>query len=264
MFRKHLALPVFLAVFCGFAAPQAFAQKTGLGSLRPETRTLLSGFDCGMIRRGTGAGTAGREALCVGGDWKTVRLRVGDDRGTAERPARMRLEWRSWHTPGRSTRPVPTAADRQVAADFLQTLSTRFLPDHRETLQRLFFSEQAESLQLDDYRIAYSYRKGAKLNRHVLEIVDMRGLQTVAKRQPEPRDAGARCRSAAARATGRPLSALPVQGAPRRGFEIETVVLGAPGENKLFCQLHTGGFYQLREVAAATGEVRILAQGMLR
>ncbi len=264
MSRKTPALLIFLAVFCGFAAAGVQAATGGLGALRPETRKALSGFDCAMIRHGTGAARQGPEALCVGGNWKTVRLRIGDGEPVGRRPARLQLEWREWHDPSRAGRKVPQAADRAVAEAFVRTLAERFLPGHAGRLTALFFSQNSESMTLNGYRVAYSYKPGPRLNRRVIELVDTQGLKRTRLERPEARDLTDLCRQAAARAIGATDGNLRVLGAPREGFDVRTVVLAGGGGDQLHCQVHEGGFYQLRRVAGVGGSVRILGQGLLR
>ena len=100
---------------------------------------------------------------CITGAAQTVKFFINESAGTGQ-VKNVKLMWNDWFTDAGQG----VHADKEEAQAFLGAFGKLYAPEDEQKLSEIFFSNSNASFESDSYRIAYTYKRGPKIDERLL------------------------------------------------------------------------------------------------
>jgi len=118
---------------------------------RPTITPAISGF--------------GALYSCIVGPAETVKFFINEAEGT-DQVENVKLMWNDWFV----DIGYGIHADKMEAQAFIKAFAELYAPAKEKELASIFFSNSNITMEVDDYRIAYTYSRGPKIDERLLVL----------------------------------------------------------------------------------------------
>lgn len=193
---------------------------------------------------------------CIAGPAETVKFFINEAEDTGK-VKNIKLMWNDWFVDigyGKH-------ADKNVAEAYVQAFSRLYAPKIEKKLTSIFFSNSDATMEVGDYRIAYTYSRGPKIDERLLVLTPKATLAD----QEQLRNSSAgefnACKAAVSKAVGYPVSQLSGDGEPIQESGYKSYMIKGRGRDLFFCEVYSGGHYKIQAAINGKYPFNYIAEG---
>jgi hypothetical protein len=202
--------------------------------------------------------SAGFGALysCIVGKVETVKFFINEAKGTGQ-VKNVKLMWNDWFKDtGRGIH-----ADKEEALAFVKAFAKLYTPEMEKKLTSIFFSNSNTTLEVGDYQIAYTYRRGPQIDERLFVLTPKAVLEATEQRRKSSVNDFKACKAAVSKAVGYPESSLSGDGEPIQEAGYKSFMLKGRGKDLFFCEVHSAGRYKISAAMNGKFPFKDIAEG---